>query len=131
MCSTKITEFDHVKFPKSISSKNSVWREFLEIDRSSHQSCSIKKMFLEISQNSQEDTCARDSFLINLQAPAGTNAFLWFLRNFLEYLFHRTHLEDCFCLVFQNQPFLDLLQNRCSWIIHKIRRKTVMLELLF
>ena len=29
-----------------------------------------KKVFLEISQNSQEDTCARVSFLINLQAPA-------------------------------------------------------------
>ena len=28
----------------------------------------MKKMFLEISQNSQENTCARDSFLIKLQA---------------------------------------------------------------
>ena len=27
-----------------------------------------KKVFLEISQNSQESTCARDSFLIKLQA---------------------------------------------------------------
>ena len=27
-----------------------------------------KKMFLEISQNSQKNTCARDSFLIKLQA---------------------------------------------------------------
>ena len=26
-----------------------------------------KKVFLEISQNSQENTCARDSFLIKLQ----------------------------------------------------------------
>ena len=30
--------------------------------------CSVKKVFLEIPQNSQENTCARDSFLINLQA---------------------------------------------------------------
>ena len=30
--------------------------------------CSIKKVFLKISQNSQEDTCARISFLIKLQA---------------------------------------------------------------
>ena len=30
--------------------------------------CSLKKVFLEISQNSQENTCARDSFLIKLQA---------------------------------------------------------------
>ena len=30
--------------------------------------CSIKKVFLEISQNLQENTCARESFLIKLQA---------------------------------------------------------------
>ena len=30
--------------------------------------CSIKKLFLEISQNSKENTCARVSFLIKLQA---------------------------------------------------------------
>ena len=28
--------------------------------------CSVKKVFLEISQKSQENTCARDSFLIKL-----------------------------------------------------------------
>ena len=39
--------------------------------------------------------------------------------------------RDTPALVFQNQPFVDLLQNRCSWIIHKIHRKTLMLELLF
>ena len=33
------------------------------------QRCSVKKVFLEISQNSQENTSARVSFLINLQAP--------------------------------------------------------------
>ena len=31
------------------------------------RSCSVKKVFLEISQSSQENTCARDSFLIKLQ----------------------------------------------------------------
>ena len=36
--------------------------------RGSHQKCSVKKVFLEISQNSQENTCARVSFLIKLQA---------------------------------------------------------------
>ena len=30
--------------------------------------CSVKKVFLEMSQNSQENTCARVSFLIKLQA---------------------------------------------------------------
>ena len=29
------------------------------------QRCSVKKVFLKISQNSQENTCARDSVLIN------------------------------------------------------------------
>ena len=33
-------------------------------------------------------------------------------------------------LVFQNQSFVDHLQNRCSWIIHKIQRKIPMLESL-
>ena len=32
------------------------------------QRYSVKKVFLEISQNSQENTCARVSFLIKLQA---------------------------------------------------------------
>ena len=34
--------------------------------------CSVKKLFLEISQNSQENTCARVSFLIKLQAAPAT-----------------------------------------------------------
>ena len=34
------------------------------------QRCSVKKVFLEIWQNSQENTCARVSFLIKLQALA-------------------------------------------------------------
>ena len=48
------------------------------------QTCSVKKEFLEISQNSQENTCARLSFLIKLQAPPEkeTGVFLWILRNF-------------------------------------------------
>ena len=32
------------------------------------QTCSVKKVFFEISQNSQENSCARVSFLIKLQA---------------------------------------------------------------
>ena len=41
---------------------------YFVIRRSGHQMCSVKTVFLEISQNSQENTCARDSFLIKLQA---------------------------------------------------------------
>ena len=36
--------------------------------RSNHLRCYVEKVFLEISQNSQENTSARDSFLIKLQA---------------------------------------------------------------
>ena len=36
--------------------------------RSSHRRCSVGKVFLEMLQNSQENTCARVSFLIKLQA---------------------------------------------------------------
>ena len=36
--------------------------------RSSHQRCCIKKFVLKNSQNSQENTCARVSFLMKLQA---------------------------------------------------------------
>ena len=32
------------------------------------QRCFVKKVFLQISENSQENTCARASFLIKLQA---------------------------------------------------------------
>ena len=33
--------------------------------------------------------------------------------------------RDTPALVFQNQPFVDLLQNRCSWVIYKTHRETV------
>ena len=68
-------------------SRNKVARMF----RCSHRRCSVKKVFLEISQNSQENTCARVSFLIKLQASGlqlyykrdyVTGIFLWILRKF-------------------------------------------------
>ena len=45
------------------------------------QRYSVKKAFLEISQNSQENTCARVSFLIKLQAWPTTflTEHLWWL----------------------------------------------------
>ena len=53
------------------------------------QRCSIKKVFLKISQNLQDNTSARDSFLIKLQAwgfikkrDSGTGVFLSILSNF-------------------------------------------------
>ena len=46
--------------------------------RSSHQRCSIKKVFLErSSQDSQENTCIRDSYLIELQTWKAVKKRLW------------------------------------------------------
>ena len=62
-----------------------------------------KKVFLKISQN----TCARVSFLIKLQASTcdfvkkrdcRTGVFLWILRNFQRQLFYITPLDECLWL---------------------------------
>ena len=51
----------------------------LEDSEAVAQRFSVKKEFLEISHNSQENTCARVSFIIKLQA---SGVFLWILWNF-------------------------------------------------
>ena len=38
----------------------------VDVPKSSHQRCSIKKIVFKISQNSQGNTCARVPFLISL-----------------------------------------------------------------
>ena len=54
--------------------------------------CSVKKVFSKISQNSQENSCARVSFLIKLQASRPvtllkkTLAQLFFSANFAKFL---------------------------------------------
>ena len=53
------------------------------------QRCSVKKVFFEISQNPQENTFARASFLIKLQATG-------ILRNFLENVFLQNTYGRCF-----------------------------------
>ena len=53
--------------------------EFYKKHQNLSPKCSIKKLFLEISQHSQENTCARVSFLIKLEASgadSGTGVFL-------------------------------------------------------
>ena len=45
-------------------------RAFYQSNEAVVQRCSVKKMSLEIWQNSQENTCARVSFSIKLQAEA-------------------------------------------------------------
>ena len=63
------------------------------------QTCSVKRLFLKISQNVQENTCARISFLINLQAPAtllkketGARVFSCEFSKILKSIFFTEHL---------------------------------------
>ena len=46
------------------------WIELIGVPEAVDQKCSVKKVFLEISQNSQENTFARASLLIKLQASS-------------------------------------------------------------
>ena len=68
------------------------------------QRCSVKKAFLEISQNSQENTCARVSFLIKMQAynfikkETLAQAFSCESSKFKKHLFLYNTPRDCFCL---------------------------------
>ena len=68
--------------------------ENIRITSNSHQTCSVKKVFLEISHNSQENTCARVSFLIKLQANFRRTPFftehLWWLFLQLRLVFYLT-----------------------------------------
>ena len=74
-------------------------------------------MFLEISQNSQENTCARVSFWIKLQATAWTllNKRLWhrsFPVNFVKYLrtpFLAEHLRWLLFKIVTLIPLYDLI----------------------
>ena len=45
------------------------------LQKQSSEGIPLKKVFLEILQNSQENTCARVSFLINLQASSGLQLY--------------------------------------------------------
>ena len=80
-----------------VSFRSSCWKNFLTVAfqyeiflAEAAIRRSVRKVFLKISQNSQENTCARISFLRQLQAKAcniikkrnsGTGVFLWILRS--------------------------------------------------
>ena len=65
--------------------------------------CPVKKVFLKISQNSQENTCARVSLLIKLQA--------W------DSNLIKTRMFFCeFCKIFKNTFFTEHLQTTDSVI---------------
>ena len=58
--------------------------------RSSHRRCSVKKVLLKSSQNSEQNTCARVSFLIKLQAPPAA-----LLKRWLCYRCFPVNFEKC------------------------------------
>ena len=68
----------------------------------------MKKVFLEISQNSQENTCARVSFLIKLQA-SGLNA------NKKDTVAQEFSCE--FCEISKNAFFREHLRTTASIVI--------------
>ena len=81
----------------------------------------VKKVFLEISQNSQENTCARVSFLIKLQAPPATllKKRLWhrcFPVNFAKVLRTAFSIEHLWCLLRTHllTKCLNAVARRCS-----------------
>ena len=59
------------------------------INRSSHQRCSIRKGILWNFAKFTRKQLYQSLFF-------GTKVFLWIFRNFLEHLFYRTTLGDCF-----------------------------------
>ena len=72
--------------------------------RSRHRGCSVKKVFLEISQNSQENPCAKDHFLIKLQALGLRPATL----------FKRVSGTGTFCEISKNIVFTEHLWTTVS-----------------
>ena len=72
-------------------------------------------MFFEISQNSQENTCARVSFLIKLQAWAGNfikKETLAQAGNFIKKETLAQVLSCKFCEIFKNASFTEHLWKR-------------------
>ena len=72
------------------------------LDRSSYWRCSIKKMFLKALLNWQENTCAKDSFLIKLQVCKFIKKKPW----------HR-----CFTVNFEKSLRTPFLRNTSGWLL--------------
>ena len=83
------------------------------------QACSAKKVFLKISQNSQENTCARVSILIKLQAQVFSWKFcesewcrLLYRLYWCNTYFNRSCLKNLFFSLFW------LIQHKAFFVIH-------------
>ena len=101
--------------------ETSVLIKALFIIRSSHQSCSVRKV-LEISQNSQENTCARVSFLIKLQTQATPflKEHLWWLLLHLVHIIKRWNKKGIHLLL-KSRLLLLLFDNPNFYKIFSIQ----------
>ena len=89
-----------ISFPLPIASEAAVWR------------CSVENVFLETAQISQENTCARDSFLIKFR-PQACNFII------TESLAHVFFCE--FCTVSKNTFFYRTLRN--YWVAFTLQKQ--------
>ena len=69
--------FMHVSINLKLLNKKSFYKKGFQANGEVVvQRCSVKKVLLEVSQNSRENTCARVSFSIKLQASCEFAKFL-------------------------------------------------------
>ena len=94
--------------------------------RSSHQRCSVKKVLLKNLQSSRENTCARVSFLIKLQASQHTVTPWYAHVHVKKRLWHR-----CFPVNFANFLRTPLLQNTFERLLLSFAADTVILLTFF
>ena len=89
----------------------SCWKRVKQHNEAVTLRCSVKKVFLEISQNLQENTCARDSFLIKLQARPAT-------------LLKKSLCYSCFPVNFEKFLSIHSLQNTSGRLFLLFPHKT-------
>ena len=76
------------------------------------QMCSVKKVFSEISKKSQENTCARVSFLIKLQAlGSGAGEFSEIFKN--TFLYRTPLVAASAALTFAMNTIKTILYSTC------------------
>ena len=89
--------------------------DILHIFRSSHRRCSAKKGVLRNFAKFTGKHFCQSLFFDKLywKRGFGTGVFLWILWNFLENLFYRTPLRNCFCVFWLSD--LCSAYVLCSW----------------
>ena len=97
-----------------------------------------KKVFLEISQNSQENTCARVSFLIKLQALACnfikkeilTQVFSGeFCETSKNTFFYRTPPDYCFCIACCHIKAVGNMSDKTVHMFYHLGNKLILMAI--